>query len=319
MRLIVVILGLFCLYPIVHKVGVSLRVGLIRHFAPQPIPLQEGLVADLSQYTALDTKAKQNHSQHPLLFSDQKAFLKQRELDHADLSDMCRQTKIAKVFFYDFVPWSHQAWVNVGKEEGIQPNSPVTVGGVVVGVIEEVKDHQSQMRLITDPKLIIAARLAQGKWKDRFLWSQFLALSYHCSLYEEYQHNASLLKKLAREVESTLSVCPSKLTAKGLVKGSSSLLYKGACVLEGKEFQCEKADEESPSLSLSSLVIQNGDLLVTSGLDGIFPPGLFLGLVSKVNQKDFSYDLSISSCAGDLSLLEYVTILPPVSVKAYDP
>ena len=315
MKRIMLIFAMLCFFPIMQKTGIALRSQLIERFTPAKKPSEKIVLSDPCHYEAFDTKAKHYQLKHISSFAHQRRFLERRKQDHLYLSQLYKKLKLAKVFFYEGMLG---VWVNAGKIEGIKPNSPVTVGAAVIGVVEEVKEHRSRIRLITDAKLRIAARIAQGKWRDRFLWSQLLTLSHHCSLFEEYQQYTPMLQHCAEEVVSNLSMDKSKLTLKGVLKGDQSL-FKGNCLLKGEGFQCEHEDNESSAADVSTLAVEKGDLLVTSGLDGVFPPGLFLGVVEESHRRDFCYDLSASACVENLSLLEYVTILPPVSEKAYDP
>lgn len=60
--------------------------------------------------------------------------------------------------------------------------------------------------------------------------------------------------------------------------------------------------------------IQEGDRLITSGLDGAFPKGLLVGTVTKVNKKSFGLFQNVAvSLAVDPSRVEEVLVVSPES------
>jgi cell shape-determining protein MreC len=65
-------------------------------------------------------------------------------------------------------------------------------------------------------------------------------------------------------------------------------------------------------------ILKEGDLLVTSGLDGVFPPGLMVGVVSWINslkEGGYAYEIEAYPAAGNLNDLQTVFIMPPMSVE----
>ena len=98
-------------------------------------------------------------------------------------------------------------------------------------------------------------------------------------------------------------------------------------MLKGIGFNYNTADEEGPSRSLrtgkplgvsaapESALIQAGDLLITSGLDGVFPPGIPVAIATKIaslKEGSYSYELEAKPAAGDLNDLQSVFVLPPL-------
>jgi rod shape-determining protein MreC len=72
--------------------------------------------------------------------------------------------------------------------------------------------------------------------------------------------------------------------AKGLVQGSVSKKLKG----EGFNYDFVEDLKEEP------LLLEKGDFVITSGLDGVFPSGLLIGKVSKVYPlKEGDYTISL--------------------------
>lgn len=64
-----------------------------------------------------------------------------------------------------------------------------------------------------------------------------------------------------------------------------------------------------PSIALLSV----GDLLITTGLDGVFPAGLHVGVVSKVDilqEGQCFYRLEAIAAAGGFDDLNFVSVLP---------
>ena len=106
--------------------------------------------------------------------------------------------------------------------------------------------------------------------------------------------------------------------AKGEVHGSSSPFWRSRSpILRGVGFNYEYADEEGAPKDLRSEVpiLQKGDLLVTSGLDGVFPMGLKVGTVihcDPLKQGSYSYEIDVKPIASNLNDLQTLFVLPPV-------
>jgi hypothetical protein len=105
--------------------------------------------------------------------------------------------------------------------------------------------------------------------------------------------------------------------AKGEISGTSAPYFRALkSTLKGIGFNYNFADEEGPSRGADKAILQENDLLITSGLDGIFPPGLHVGRVTAIKTLKPGacfYDLEATASAGDLSDLTFVYVLPPVS------
>lgn len=200
----------------------------------------------------------------------------------------------AQVIYRDPSSWSSSLWVNAGENDNaalgksvIAKNSPVMSGNALIGVIDFVGKNQSRVRLITDSGLSPAVRTIRG--------SQFNEGAY---------------------------------LAKGEVQGSSAPFWRSRSpLLKGVGFNYDYPDEEGPSRDLKTgrvigsskgaePIIKEGDLLVTSGLDGVFPPGLRVGIVSWVNslkEGSYAYEIEAYPVAGNLNDLKTVFILPALS------
>lgn len=202
----------------------------------------------------------------------------------------------ARVIFRPLNTWDSSLWIDKGLRENqtlgrtvIAKNSPVVVGTSIVGVVDEVGERQSRVRLITDCGLNPSLRVKRG----------------------------------------------TRLLAKGEMRGESQPLWRShRSMLKGVGFNYSFPDEEGPARDLRSgelldmdrqggeqksaaiPLIQVGDLLVTTGMDGIFPPGLKAGVVKKIfplKEGDSAYDLEAECSAGDLNALSLVFVLPPIN------
>lgn len=64
------------------------------------------------------------------------------------------------------------------------------------------------------------------------------------------------------------------------------------------------------------VLLRPGDLLITSGLDGVFPAGFRVAIVSKTHtlkEGASSYDIEAVPTASDLDALSHVVVLPSLA------
>lgn len=193
----------------------------------------------------------------------------------------------AKVIYRSPTTWDSSLWVNVGSDTAkgmIGKNSPVVIGSSVVGVVDYVGAKQSRIRLITDSGLTPSVRVK-------------------------------------REVDKSV-----KWLAKGLLQGGG----RNAQTLHGTGFNYDFPDSEGSerdlrtgkppkSTSKGMPLVKVGDLLVTTGMDGIFPPGLSVAHVIKLlplKEGDYYIELEAKPAVESLNELSLVFILPPLG---YDP
>jgi hypothetical protein len=110
-----------------------------------------------------------------------------------------------------------------------------------------------------------------------------------------------------------------KYFAKGEIFGCSAPHYRALqSTLKGVGFSCDFGDLEGPARNLHPEIIHVGDVLVTSGLDGVFPAGLKVAVVAKVQELrsgDFAYELEADPIAGDLADIPSLYVLPPMSIE----
>lgn len=198
----------------------------------------------------------------------------------------------ARIIFRENGSWKSSVWVNVGEETNdrlktrlIEKNSPVVLGTTVIGLVDYVGKHRSRVRFITDRALSPSVRVTRGEGKNLYL-------------------------------------------AKGELQGMRYPLWRErGIVLRGQGFNYDFEDAEGPSRDLrtgksnSSLdkglqLIQAGDSVITTGMDGLFPAGLQVGTVSKVyplKEGSSSYEADIQSPISDFENLIFLTILPALS------
>jgi cell shape-determining protein MreC len=100
--------------------------------------------------------------------------------------------------------------------------------------------------------------------------------------------------------------------------------------LRGTGFNYDFADDEGPGRDLRTgkplegkkpaiPLIKVGDLLITTGFDGVFPAGLQAARVSKIfplKEGDYYYDIEALPSENHLDELSLVFVLQP---QGYDP
>lgn len=199
-----------------------------------------------------------------------------------------------RVIFRSPSSWYSSLWINVGdadnddaKDKIVAKNSPVMLGESLVGVIDYVGLHQSRVRLITDSGLSPSVRAIRGA--DVYM-------------------------------------------AKGELHGTSQPLWRNKNnLLKGSGFNYDFADAKGEARDLRTgkllhdpsskavPLLKVGDLLVTTGMDGVFPEGLKVAEVTKIfplKEGDYYYDLEAKPTAGPLEDLSIVFVIPPLG---YDP
>lgn len=238
----------------------------------------------------------------------------------------------AKVIFRSPGSWNSALWINVGSNENtilgktvVAKNSPVVVGNSVVGVIDYVGKSQSRVRLITDSGVAPSVRAARGGAANRRLIEMMSAI--------QNEVDDPSLAELLDEAKERLDTEESWYLAKGELRGSSEPLWRSrSSLLRGVGFNYDFADSYGPARDLRTgepqgaegeavPIIEENDLLVTTGMDGVFPPGLRVARVTHIEmlkEGDYYYELEALPTAGNLSELKLVFILPPVGFDPED-
>jgi cell shape-determining protein MreC len=235
----------------------------------------------------------------------------------------------AQVIYRDPSSWSSSLWIKGGEEDNeaigkvvIGKNSPVLSGGALVGVIDYVGKSQSRVRLITDSGLAPAVRAVRGASQNRELAQQLQAFLQRVEKREDLfssQNDKERLIVALKEIQEKIGVhWEDGYLAKGEVHGSSAPFWRSRMpMLQGVGFNFDYADEEGSHTKVGSVpILKEGDLLVTSGLDGVFPAGLLVGIVawmSPVKEGAYAYELKARPCANNLNDLQTLFVLPPVN------
>lgn len=268
------------------------------------------------------------------------SFFQRRQKQLSKILDLQLQAIPAKVIYREPTFWSSVFWVNVGEKDNIAmnkqivaKNSQVTLGNVLVGVIEEVGPSRSKVRLITDAKLTPSIRAIRGSEQNHLLSDQIDSLLQVLQTREELfssKEEMSYLYSKLYQIKSKISEPFKDLyLAKGELYGGSLPLWRSrGSNLKGVGFNYDFADDEGPSRDLRTgkilldpsspeiSILQEGDLLVTSGLDGVFLPGLQVAIATKIEQLregSSHYMLTAKSLIPHFQELYTVFILPPLT------
>lgn len=249
----------------------------------------------------------------------------------------------ARVIFRPFDAWDQALWIDAGEsilsdngEPVIAINSPVISGSAIIGIIDYVGKKQSRVRLITDSRLNPSVRASRGGEQDYQLREQIERLSIQLSnkkgtLLTENE-NVQLFQLLNKLKEGLLPVNKNIYLAKGELRGlHPSSKVKDNLILHGTGFNYDFSDSEGGSRDLRSgkpiknpkgapiPILKVDDILVTTGMDGIFPPGFQVAVISKIDllkEGDYYYDLEAKPIALPLEELSLVFVLPPVKSES---
>lgn len=268
-----------------------------------------------------------------------KDFFTRRSKELCNALDLQIQSLPAKVIFREPASWSSTLWINLGEKDNekigkkiIGKNSPVLLGTSIVGVVEYVGRNQSRVRLITDSRLAPSVRACRGKEQNRFLLEHLetliFSLELRDDLFSSHEEAAQIQQQLNRLKNTLLQRAGNLYLAKGELHGTSKPLWRSRSrILKGVGFNYDYPDQEGPARDLRSgapydtlrkgeavPMLCPGDLLVTTGLDGVFPPGFRVAIVSTVQtlkEGASSYELEAISTAGNLDELTHVFVLSP--------
>ncbi len=244
----------------------------------------------------------------------------------------------ARVIFRSFDQWNSSLWVDVGEVDNIRENkvviaknSPVLLNASVVGVIDYVEEKRARVRLISDSSITPSVRAVRGGKRNELfvdaihqLSSLIQAESFSELTIDEIKQLIVLLNKLKR------SLSPLKKSwylAKGELQGSVAPIGYAPPILKGIGFNYDFDDEQGTSRDLREgflkkegvgtnlPILKVNDLLVTTGMDGIFPSDLPVAIVTKVfslKEGDYFYELEAKPLAPNFESLSTLFILPPL-------
>lgn len=242
-----------------------------------------------------------------------------------------KQSLQSRVIFREPATWSQMLWIDVGEEDNenlstevVQKNSPILVGNSLFGIVERVERKKSLVRLITDPTINVAVRVVRGGAHERMIASHIDQL---ISLIRHEKRHELKVKELEIFKEQLDLMQADELLAKGILHGSSFPLGRSYTQkLSGEGFNYDYDDSKGNRRDLRTGVdygakhpelvtlIQEGDLLETSGLDAMFPEGIYVGCVEKVlplQEGAVSYAIRARSVIPSLDAIKYVQVLPP--------
>ncbi|MEM7174677.1 MAG: rod shape-determining protein MreC [Chlamydiota bacterium] len=268
-----------------------------------------------------------------------KDFLSRRLEQQKTLLDLEIKALPARIIYRDAQAWNRSFWVDIGQaaNEGlgkslVEVNSPVLAGPYLIGLVEYVGEKHSRVRLVTDPATAVAVRVTRGDSQARELGHLIDLVTARLELRKkkagkEAEVAAVLEKQLQTTAKWLQKLGVEHYLAKGELCGTNGVLWRQcSLVLKGRGFNYDFSDEEGGARDLRSgkridqsdsalgvSLVEAGDLLVTSGLDGIFPADIPVAIVSRVESlKEGAawYDLEAYLCAGDLENLKTVTVLP---------
>ena len=245
----------------------------------------------------------------------------------------------SRVVFRDPNSWSSTLWIDVGdlnNTDGqimIAENSPVLVDGAVIGVIDLVEKKRSRVRLLSDSSLTPSVRVSRGLQQNLLLYRHVEvlmdALRTRGNLLEEAEREL-LSQSLARLSSRLLQGKERLLLAKGELCGGAQPLWRSqSFLLKGVGFNYDFSDSEGAARDLRTgklldtdseplPLIEVGDLLITSGLDGVFPEGLPVAIVSKRNplrEGAFTYEIEAQPVVGRFNDISTVFVIPPLDLR----
>jgi rod shape-determining protein MreC len=246
----------------------------------------------------------------------------------------------ARVIYRDPGSWSSTLWIKGGEETNrllerpiFQKNSPVIVGRSVVGVIDYIGKKQSRIRLITDAALNPSVRAARGYQQNAFLVETIETLLRHLMARHDSTfppaEKGQWIALLKTMKEKCLLDGTGSYLAKGVLQGATAPRCRSVNhTLRGIGFNYDFSDQEGPARDLVTggvmegnapstplPIIQQGDLLVTTGMDGVFPAGLRVAEVTKIfplREGAYTYEIEACPVVGNLDTLQTVFIIPPV-------
>lgn len=232
--------------------------------------------------------------------------------------------------------WLKTFWIDLGESDNIRlgynavsPHSPVLVGSKLIGVVDLVEARKSRVRLLTDSGMVAAVRVARGQPQNVELIDHIDHVVDALHFREDLPHfpEREVLTESLESLHSRISPdSQAWRLAKGELHGTGRRQRDGRPLLAGRGFNCDWEDDHTPARDLRSgkpregegeavTLIQKGDLLVTSGLDGLFPPDLHVGTVTHVHplkEGASSYALEAVPCCAELDQLQLVSVLPAI-------
>lgn len=263
-------------------------------------------------------------------YPEQASFFARRIEEGEKLHALHSASVVAPVVYRSHSAWMRSFWVAFGQQDARYPQiglgSPVLYGPYLIGIVEFVGEKYSRVRLLTDERVVVAVRVLRKPDRD---WELFVALEMVKRQLEwKKEMQMPRLEEEKRLEESLLQVQKALHSrgvalylAKGELHGSSgngwrrsSLLLKGRGfndAFPGEEGRARRVSIEGEKREIP--LVAKGDLLVTSGLDGLFPKGIPVATVfsvDPVNPADAWQSLQARLCIESICDFSVVTLLP---------
>jgi cell shape-determining protein MreC len=280
-----------------------------------------------------------NGTSEPRDLSAQEALVSWNEEREEEYQSQCKDSGAAldnkclfivgRVIFQVNTPWSSTIWVDVGKQTKdipfrIQKNCPVVVRDSLIGIVDFVGKQASRIRLLSDPSVRPAVRVVRENNRTRQLVRSIQEIQKAVSQTPSLLPKPELTSALTRLLDCLMQSLPAESQlrlAKGELQGAE--YPSSPTLLRGVGFNYDFEDEEGQGRDLRTgqrnlydqkiLLIKPGDLLETSGLDGIFPRGLRVATVSTVfplEEGAISYQILAKIDNLDFPHFDHVTIIP---------
>jgi len=220
-----------------------------------------------------------HQAEHLKQFPHDDAFSKRRKAEICRLIELYSPSIVAKPIFRETASWSSSLWINVGEKTN------QALGKIVIGKNSPVVVGTSVVGVIE--------YVGERRSRVRLITDATIVPSV----------------RAIRDNQTFL--------AKGEIKGVREAFFRSKqAVLQGVGFNCDFEDEEGGSHDLRlGNIIKSGDLLITTGMDGVFPPGLRVAVVSKVHplsEGATSYEIDAVPCVRNFDDLTFVAVLPPL-------
>ncbi len=264
-----------------------------------------------------------------------KEFFRRRSEEISSLIDLQIRSMPAKVIFREPGARSSILWLGVGEKDNellgariVAVGSPVVIGTSVVGAVEEVGYKQCKVRLITDSGLVPSVRTTRGSLQNHYLLERLedvlTALELREDLFSSRELQIKSLLEFNRLKNLLSQNVNDRFLAKGELRGSKNPFFRmRGQTLKGIGFNYDFPDEEGLPRDLrTGDILRVGDLLITTGYDGIFPPGLDVAIVSKIGRLKegaSSYEIEARLTCGNLDELSHFLVLPPIGFENNNP
>jgi rod shape-determining protein MreC len=250
----------------------------------------------------------------------------------ASILRCCSEFITVKVLYHQSSAWHHFLWIDQGSENNQAPfpltlNCPAVIGDVVVGVVDYVGKQSSRIRLISDQALHPAVRVVREHPDLSLLAPSIIiiqkAIRQQENLLPKKELSSTLLKLLDCLYASLPSTSSSRL-AKGELQGAISPSTPN--IFRGVGFNYNFTDSEGEARDLRTgqknasdaklPLLLRGDLLETSGLDGVFPKGLKIARITQITpltEGAASYTITAESLLPQFPDFEYICLLPALN------